>query len=97
MGWSHENVHILPIKSKSIWVQTVQLGVVIFNTGLNLKVFGYKKTGLERWWSILYIYAIFPKVPNFYAKVFSKSTHPPLCYLVAKWSSKILLKVASYS
>ena len=65
MGWSHENVHILPIKSKSIWVQTVRLGVVIFNTGLNLKVFGYKKTGLERWWSILYIYAIFPKVPNF--------------------------------
>ena len=37
-----------------------------------------QKDWLERWWSILYIYAIFPKVPNFFDKVFSKSTHPPL-------------------
>ena len=40
-----------------------------------------QKDWLERWWSILYIYAIFPKVPNFFDKVFSKSTHPPLTSL----------------
>ena len=59
-------------------VQIVQLGVVIFNTGLKPKSIWVQKDWLERWWSILYIYAIFPKVPNFFDKVFSKSTHPPL-------------------
>ena len=58
-------------------VQIVQLGVVIFNTGLKPKSIWVQKDWLERWWSILYIYAIFPKVPNFFDKVFSKSTHPP--------------------
>ena len=64
-------------------VQIVQLGVVIFNTGLKPKSIWVQKDWLERWWSILYIYAIFPKVPNFFGKVFSKSTDTPLAAVVS--------------
>ena len=38
-----------------------------------------QKDWLERWWSILYIYAIFPKVPNFYGiGIFQKYPPPPV-------------------
>ena len=48
-------------------VQIVQLGVVIFNTGLKPKSIWVQKDWLERWLSILYIYAIFPKIQSFIA------------------------------
>ena len=70
-------------------VQIVQLGVVIFNTGLKPKSIWVQKDWLERWWSILYIYAIFPKVPNFFDKVFSKSTHPPVSGSIFNLKSKL--------
>ena len=51
-GCFHENVHVLLIKSKNIWLQTVQLGVVIYIS------LDFSKS------TQLFSYRYFPKVPT---------------------------------
>ena len=58
-------------------VQIVQLGVVIFNTGLNLKVFGYKKTGWRGGGQFYIFMRFFQKYRTFLVRYFPKVPFPP--------------------